>query len=704
VVAAGDLQAAPAQAAANGVLLVVTPAEELAKRIESSLRNAGHPLRVHWSTSLDEVEELIKRSPPDLVLADRDAPAAPFARVLESCRLWLPDLPVVLLGAAPTLEATVSALAAGARDLVSAEDAPHLRQLERVVLRELAQHGISRKLRQTETRLADFEARHVQLTDSTGDAVGVVQEGILARANLAFARLLGFDDPEPLAGQPLIDLVDPAQQGTVKERLRAVLKGKHVGEPLELRLVGKDGLVEVKARLILGSQDGESVIELLIRSASADAAPRPAAEAPRPAASSSVIARGRAAFRAALSAAAADGGAVRAALLLRIDGYSGLEERLGLVEADELIGLVNAAIESRLAPGDTHYGFSIDEIALIIRRADLTAIEQFAELLRRDLHEEIFSLHDSEAQVSLTIALFQPSPNDTADTVIRQLVSDARATSLKGGNKVVSVGLSTRSVQSEREEARIAGICRRALAEDRMRLAFQSIASLEGDSRGHFDLLIRMVDDEGREWTASEFLPAAQKFNLMRSIDRWVIGTTLDIVQRRREANDGATLFIKLSEDSLRDAEAFIVWLRALLNGRKLRPDEVVFQAQELVIQNHIRKARTLTRELVELGAGFAIEHFGIGSNSKQMLDHIPAHFLKFHASYTQSFGDQEVQKRLGELVEAAKQHKMKTIVSHVEDANVMARLWQMGVNFIQGYHVQEPEVVLLSEDTAQRR
>ncbi|MDP3295508.1 MAG: EAL domain-containing protein, partial [Nevskia sp.] len=256
----------------------------------------------------------------------------------------------------------------------------------------------------------------------------------------------------------------------------------------------------------------------------------------------------------------------------------------------------------------------------------------------------------------------------------------------------------------EHEDARIAGLTRRALAEDRMRLAFQSIASLEGGRYTHFDLQVRMVDEDGREWRASEFLPAAQKFNLMRSVDRWVIATALDTVQRRRGTRDAATLFIKLSEDTVRDAEAFIIWLRGLLDGGRLKASEVVFQAQELVLQNHIRKARTLTRELVELGAGIAIEHFGIGSNSRQMLDYIPAQFLKFHASYTQSFGDREVQKRLGDLIEAAKQHRMKTIVSHVEHADLMATLWQMGIHFIQGYHVQEPEVVMLGEDVMVKR
>jgi multidomain signaling protein FimX len=120
---------------------------------------------------------------------------------------------------------------------------------------------------------------------------------------------------------------------------------------------------------------------------------------------------------------------------------------------------------------------------------------------------------------------------------------------------------------------------------------------------------------------------------------------------------------------------------------------------QEAVVQNHIRKARLITRTLIEQGAQIAIEHFGIGSNSAQLIEHIPMHFIKFHHSFTTNFNDKESHRKMTSLMELAKNKQIKVIVSHVEDANVMARLWQMGVNFIQGYHVQEPEVVLLSAD-----
>ena len=680
----------------SGTVLVISPTENPARDIETSLRNAGHPLRVRWVQGLDTLEDHLRNNPPDLVIAERDGgPAALRDRVFEACQRLQPELPVLLLGTPLTVEATLAAMAAGADDLVSCESPASLRHLERVVAREITRHAVSRQLRQTRSRLADFEARHEKLTDSTGDAVACIQEGIVVRANLALARLLGHDDPAALAGQPLIDLVAAEQQGDIKDHLRGVLKGRPLAAGLVLKLAGRDGVVAVEAQMILGNQDGEQVVELLIH---ATDPPRPE---PTVTAISPLAVEGRTAFRAAL-AAPLPNGVTRAALLVRIDDVAGLEERIGFVETEALIGLAGTAIAARLAADDRLFGFSLDERAVIVERPELADIERLAETLRRELREEIFSLGDREAQLSLSIAVLQPGTGESADTVIRQLANEVRSASAKDGNRVVIVGATTRTAQVEREEARIAALTRRALAEDRLRLAWQSIASLEGETRNHYDLLVRMTDETGREWTASEFLPAAQKFNLMRSIDRWVVGSALELIARRNPQHDAATLFVKISEDSVRDAEAFLVWLRELLAGRVLKRDEIVFEAQELVLQNHIRKARSLARELVEMGAGFAIEHFGIGPSSAQMLDYIPTHFLKFHASFTQSFGDRATIARMGELVEAAKQHRIKTIVSHVEDANVMARLWQMGVNYISGYHVQEPEVVLLSDEPAE--
>ena len=677
---------------ASGVLLVITTAEEVAKRIESHLRNAGHPLRVAWITDLEDLQDVLQRNPPDLVLCDENARKAPAEKVIALANELRPDLPVVVISNDHSVEDAVAALAAGAQDFVSYSDLRQLRHLELVVVREFVKHHHMRNLRLTQQRLADFESRHQQLTEGTADAVAHVQEGILANANLAFTHLIGYDDPAELAGQPLIDLVAPDQQSKIKERLRAVQKGKHNGEPLELVLVGRKGQVHVKAQLILGTQDGESVIELLIRAEGGKGRP----------ASAQAAFHGRGVFSDVLAETTpADGKSMRTAMLLHIDSFDALEQRIGHADAQEVTSLLAETVHTRLGPQDQSFVFSTDELALLVQRPNYNEAEQFAEFLRKEISGHIFAARQHEAHISLTITVFPLGGQEAPEQVIRQLADEARKISARGGNQIVALGATAKANQVEREEARRAAQVKKAIEDNRLKLAYQSIASLEGESRSHFDVLVRMLDESGKELHAAEFLPAAQKFNLMRTIDRWVVARALGVIAKRAASKEASVLFVKLSEDTLKDNDGFITWLKALVQEQPLKSDEIVFEIQEVVIQNHVRKAKALTQALREMGAGLAVEHFGVGANSAQLMDHIPANFIKFHPSFTQKFSEKDTQKRLGDLVEAAKQHGLKTIVSHVEDAHVMARLWQMGVNFIQGYHVQEPEVVLLASDIA---
>jgi EAL domain-containing protein (putative c-di-GMP-specific phosphodiesterase class I)/GGDEF domain-containing protein/PAS domain-containing protein len=678
---------APLDGEASGILLVIGPAEEVAKRIESHLRNAGHPLRAAWINDLEDLDDVLRRNPPDLVLSDFSYQRAPAEKVISLCAELRPDLPVIVISEGYTIEDANTALDLGAMDFAGYDDPMQMRHLELVVVREFVKHHHMRSLRLTQQRLADFESRHQQLTEGTGDPVAHVQEGIIASVNASFTQLLSYEQPSDITGQPLIDLVATEQQTRVKERLRAVLKGKHNGEPLELMLVGRKGTVPVVAQLILGSQDGESVIELLIRS-----------EPRKPVAEPSIAAtRGRAQFEDTLAKIPIDGKIARTAGLMRIDAFEPLEQRIGLADAEEVTTLLTAAVRNRLGPQDQCFAFSADEIALMLSRPNFAEAEKFGEFLRKEVANHIFTARNHEAHITVTIALYPLGSREPADQVIRQLVTEARKVSGKEGNQLVTLGATAKATQAEREEARRAAQVKKAIEENRLKLAFQSIASLEGESRSHFDVLLRLIDEAGKELYAGEFLPAAQKFNLMRLIDRWVVARSLGVIIKRAAAKQASVLFVKLSEDTLKDCETFLSWLKTQVQSNSLKSDEIVFELQELALQNHVRKAKLLTMGLRDMGAGIAIEHFGIGVNSTQLLEHIPANFIKFHPSYTQQFNDRDKHRRLVELIEAAKQRDIKTIVSHVEDANVMARLWQMGVNFIQGYHVQEPEVVLLA-------
>ncbi|MGH8445096.1 MAG: EAL domain-containing protein [Solimonas sp.] len=684
---------------ANGqVALVVSDSESIAKRIESYLRNAGHPVRTAWVTDIEDIEEALRRGAPDLVLCADGLADAPLRDVVELCKRFAPDLPVILLSPQFAAEDTVAAMATGARDHVSYEDLRHLRHLELVALREFAAHQHLRELRATQKRLAIFESRHHELLSGTNDAVAHIQEGILADANPSFAQLLGHADSGALIGQPLMDLVAPDFVPKVKEQLKLLLRGKTDNRTLDCCLLHEDGRrVAINARLTVSESDGEQLIEMLIRAEAAQVAPT-AAVAAGPS--------GRLQFFENLGAAIAGASQQkqqRAALLIAVDGYATLEEQLGLHDAEQAVLQLLDWVKARLGSSDQIFRFSTHELVALTTQKDAAAIQQWGEALIRDAARQIFNTAGHEAQLALTVAAYPFSGSEQASAIVTELARSARQLSAKGGRQFANLGATAQNSLQEREIERKADLVRKALGDGRLKLAYQSIASLEGDTRQHFDVLMRLIDEEGRELHASEFIQAAEKSGQMCALDRWVVQRALKMQAKRDGAQEASSLFVKLSEDTLKDSESFVAWLQEQLKTRPLRAGEMVFEVQELILQNHIRKAKVLSKAVIDLGAQFAIEHFGVGSNSAQMVEHIPAQFLKFHQSYAKNFSDKETHRRMSVLMELAKQRQIKVIVSHIEDANVMARLWQMGVNFIQGYHVQEPEVVLLSAEVGSR-
>jgi PAS domain S-box-containing protein len=682
-------------AAASSVVLVIADSESVAKQIESHLRNAGHAIRCAWVTDLEDVEEALRRAAPDLLLCSEPLPQAPLREVVELSRRLAPDLPVLMLSARFAEEDTVAALTAGATDHVSYEDLRHLRHLELVILREFSRHSHLRELRATRKRLGEFEARHEQLLAGTNDAVAHIQEGILSGVNPAFAQLLGYDSPDEINGQPVMDLIAADHAPKVKEYLKLLLRGKQDGKPLECCLLHQDGRrVSINARMTVSAADGEALVEMLIRSEAAAAAE---AQAELPTALG-----GRLSFFDALAAAISSAGQQkeqRAAMLVAVDDFAGNEERLGLHDAEQAVEQLCTWLRHQLLPGDQCFRFSSGELALLVARPDSAQLQALGEKLVADAARQIFSTAGHEAQLSLTITAYPYVDSEQNSTIISELVRQARRLSTAGGKQFANIGPTAQNSRREQDEQRKANLVRKALEDNRLKLAYQSIASLEGDPRQHFDVLVRIIDEEGHELHASEFIEVAERYQLVQGIDRWVTARALRMQAKRDSAQESSSLFVKLSEETLKDAESFTGWLREQVATRALKPGELVFEVQEVVLEKHLRKATALAKALIEMGAQVAIEHFGIGANSAQMLEHLPVHFMKFHHSYARNFNDQEVHGKMTALMDKAKSRHIKVIVSHVEDANVMARLWQMGVNFIQGYHVQEPEVVLLSAE-----
>jgi EAL domain-containing protein (putative c-di-GMP-specific phosphodiesterase class I) len=227
---------------------------------------------------------------------------------------------------------------------------------------------------------------------------------------------------------------------------------------------------------------------------------------------------------------------------------------------------------------------------------------------------------------------------------------------------------------------------------NRFRLVQQPIASLVGEGEPMFDLVVRMLDDTGGEVLPSEFIAAAQRTDLMKNIDRWVVGAAMSFCASRKPHR----VFVRLSRDSMRD-ETLGTWLKQQVKASGVDPQRLVIELPEDLATTHLKEAKALQDLLRPLGFELAIENFGSTGEPGPLLAHVAAKYVKIDGTLMQGLAnDRGLQDQVKGLVQHARAHGATTIAERVEDANTMAVLWQLGIEFVQGYFVSSPEEVVL--------
>jgi EAL domain-containing protein (putative c-di-GMP-specific phosphodiesterase class I) len=239
-----------------------------------------------------------------------------------------------------------------------------------------------------------------------------------------------------------------------------------------------------------------------------------------------------------------------------------------------------------------------------------------------------------------------------------------------------------------------------ALTDKRFQIAQLPIAGLRADSVEMYDLLVRMIDEQGNSVLPSEFIPAAERNNMIKHIDRWMIKAAIDFCN----GNNADRVFVRLSKQSIVDA-ATIAWMERELDKHKFDCSRLVIQIPERDAAKHIKQTKSLVRKMRKLGVGFALEHYGVDQERFQILDILKPDYIKVDGELMHTLmTDTKMQESVQKIVRAAKERNIKSIAERVENANAMAVLFQLGLDFMQGHYVNEPEVVLQESDSVKKR
>jgi EAL domain-containing protein (putative c-di-GMP-specific phosphodiesterase class I) len=235
----------------------------------------------------------------------------------------------------------------------------------------------------------------------------------------------------------------------------------------------------------------------------------------------------------------------------------------------------------------------------------------------------------------------------------------------------------------------------RALDEGRFRLRYQPIVALDS-SRGpveHFEMLVSMVDEKGVIIGPDAFIPAAERYNLMPSIDRWVIDSAFRFIGALPDnAANLHTCCINLSGSSLTD-EHLLQYVQGKLVEHGVSPGLVCFEITETATIANMNRALRLISELRARGCRFALDDFGTGLASFAYLKHLPVDFLKIDGTFVKNIVRDPVNlaivKAINEIGHAL---GIKTIAEYVEDVETLEALRELGVDYGQGFGIARPK------------
>jgi len=394
---------------------------------------------------------------------------------------------------------------------------------------------------------------------------------------------------------------------------------------------------------------------------------------------------------------AAQIGRHHAVMYLDLDQFKVVNDTCGHAAGDQLMRQVSTLLQRRLREGDTLARLGGDEFGVLLENCAPDNALRIADQLRQTVMEFHLTWEDRSFSVGVSIGVVNIKDGlFTIADVLSAADSACYVAKEKGRNRVQVYHAEDSELSLRQGEMEWIGRLQKALEEDRFVLYAQDIAEIKAP-RGrvtHRELLLRMLDEHGEIVMPMAFIPAAERYGLMPSIDRWVIRNAFAIISRQRVdgRHDLADICsINLSGASIGD-ETFLDFIRGQFSHFNVPCQSICFEITETAAIARLDKATHFIQELRALGCLFSLDDFGAGMSSFAYLKHLPVDYLKIDGGFVKDMADDPIDRAMVEAINSVG-HVMgkKTIAEFVDSDRVIALLREIGVDFAQGYGVAKP-------------
>jgi diguanylate cyclase (GGDEF)-like protein len=384
-----------------------------------------------------------------------------------------------------------------------------------------------------------------------------------------------------------------------------------------------------------------------------------------------------------------------ALLYMDLDQFKIVNDTCGHEAGDELLRQLSQVLRAPIRDADTLARLGGDEFGILLLQCPVEHALQVAErmlLLTRNFR---YAWKDKSFSVGASIGLVMlEDQNQTLSDALRIADMACYAAKEKGRDRMHIYRADDAELLQRHGEMQWVERINSALAENRFELFHQLIVPLGTNNATHCEFLLRMLDDKGKHIMPGTFIPAAERYNLMPSLDRWVVHNAFAFLSQasNQQGNPIADMFfINLSGASVGD-DKFTAYVTEQLLLHNLQPSMIGFEITETAVIANLHSAVSFIKQVRQLGAHVALDDFGAGLSTFSYLKQIPADYLKIDGSFVRNMLDDPMDHAIVDAINRVGHVAgLKTIAEFVESDAIRQRLAEIGVDYAQGYAIGRP-------------
>jgi diguanylate cyclase (GGDEF)-like protein/PAS domain S-box-containing protein len=379
---------------------------------------------------------------------------------------------------------------------------------------------------------------------------------------------------------------------------------------------------------------------------------------------------------------------------MNLDQFKIINDTCGNYAGDQLLKQVADIIKQNVRKSDLLARLGGDEFGILFPYSQTEAATNTVNDILLYIHQNGFSWNEREFTVSASAALIAFGlAEDNYSEVLSKLNTACYLAKENGGNQCYRITKDDEKVQERHSTMGWASGINKGFAEHRFKLYAQPIVPLKRkESKRHYEILVRYEDDDGSIVRPQEFLPPAERFNLIEKIDRWVVSEVVNWMVQHPANSENVFFSINLSGRSI-GSVSFHRFLKELLQTELVEPTRMCFEITETAAVQNVERSIEFIRMIKALGAKFSLDDFGTGLSSFTYLKQFPVDFLKIDGVFIRDIiHDSESYAFVRAITEVGHCLGMKVIAEFVESRNMFHMLREAKVDYLQGYTIGKPK------------